>query len=290
MTEGLIAAVAAVPITLRPELEALLSTRPAWVAEAVRRTVTDVRPCVRLESERASPVPIRGPWLGRLLRQAPPQAVLPVTASKFGGVPYMEGPDELGDRCFIGQVNFAHAAQALAAQGCPVPEGMPAAGILAVDLGSNYFGGSVRWYPDPSESRCVQSSRAVYCVAKYEAAIRFRGSWSLRGLAWFDAVAYEDHELWEYMNELDIAGVDEDGRDGHKLFGHANEALNDVGNFKPDAGRAGSSIRKHALVWRIDYDNPAGFAWGTNWLYVVVHSEDLARGAFEKSVVTVANA
>lgn len=280
----------AAPTTLLPELEALLSRRSPQVAEAVRRAVTDLRPCLRLESERASPVPIRGTWLGRLLGQVPPQAVLPVMASKFGGIPYVERPDEVGNRHFIGQINFADALQALATQRFPVPEGMPAAGILAVDLEQTGFGGRVRWHPEPSESKCVPPSRPVECVARYESAIRFRGSWSLRGLAWFDAVASDDHELWEYMNELEVAGVDEDSRGGHKLFGHANEVLNDVHAFTPDPAWAAASIRKHALVWRIDCDNQAGFAWGTNWLYVVIHSEDLGRGAFEKSVVAVANA
>jgi hypothetical protein len=40
----------------------------------------------------------------------------------------------------------------------------------------------------------------------------------------------------------------------------------------------------------VDYDHQAGFAWGTNWLYVVIHRDDLARGALENAVVTGANA
>jgi len=65
--------------------------------------------------------------------------------------------------------------------------------------------------------------------------------------------------------------------------------LNEHYGLKPVAGRS-DSIRDYALLWRIDFDNAAGFAWGTNWLYVVIHKDDLARGALENAVVTGANA
>lgn len=55
----------------------------------------------------------------------------------------------------------------------------------------------------------------------------------------------------------------------------------------PDRSR---SIRDYRLVWRISYDNPAGFAWGTNWLYAILHQDDLRAGAFERTVVISANA
>jgi hypothetical protein len=44
------------------------------------------------------------------------------------------------------------------------------------------------------------------------------------------------------------------------------------------------------LLWRITYDNPAGFAWGTNWLYVILHADDLQVTAFEHAIVVGANA
>ena len=52
----------------------------------------------------------------------------------------------------------------------------------------------------------------------------------------------------------------------------------------------GSLFREYELLWRIDADHPAGFAWGTNWIYVVIHRDDLTHGALENAIVTGANA
>jgi hypothetical protein len=166
---------------------------------------------------------------------------------------------------------------------------MPAAGILALDLVARFPGGRVRWYPAPAEPKATNVAIPVPCLAKYEAEIGFRGSWSLRGLEWFDAVPKDDDELWSYLNDLEIPGVDEDGHGGHKLLGHPNEALNEHYGLKPARGRS-DTIREYELLWRIDADHAAGFAWGTNWIYVVIHRDDLAQGAFENAIVTGANA
>jgi hypothetical protein len=133
------------PLLPLTELERLLVDRPQ-VADAVRRVVGDLRPCVRLETSRASAVPIKGHLLDRLRGARGPASLLSVTVSKFGGRPYCERIDELRSRRFLGQ------------------------------------------------------------------------------------------------------------------------------------------------IWRIDADAAAGFSWGTNWLYVVIHKSDLERGAFEHSLVTAANA
>ena len=165
------------PETLLPELELLLSKRPAPLAAAIRRVVTDLRPCVRLETTRAGVDPMRGSLLTRLLGRPPASPVLPPTASKFGSVPYIESMGELAGGRFIGQINFAEAAAALNQADFPIPEGMQNAGLLAVDLTPGNFGGRVRWYPQPHESRAVHPD-AIDSVAKYETRIQFRGSWS----------------------------------------------------------------------------------------------------------------
>jgi hypothetical protein len=84
------------PVLPMAALERLLATRPGPVAEAVRRSFADLRPCVRLETARASSVPLRGRLLDRWLRRPPPIPVLPVAASKFGGVPYVEEAVDFG--------------------------------------------------------------------------------------------------------------------------------------------------------------------------------------------------
>jgi hypothetical protein len=276
----------AAPRILSPELEALLASRPPTVADAVRAVAGRLRPCVRLVTTRVSDTPLHGGLLGRLLQRAPPPPVLAPMASKFGGTPYCEHAAELDGGRFIGQVNFAEATAALHRIGFALPDGMPSSGILAADLLPGTFKARVRWYPHPAAERAA-TAVSVDRVAKYEARIDFAGGWSLRGLDWFDAVPKDDGELWDCMNDLEITGVDEDARGGHKLFGHANEVLNEY--FDPAPG-SHASVREHELVWRIDFDNAAGFAWGTNWLYFLIHRDDLARGALERSCFVCANA
>lgn len=276
------------PETLRAELERLLANRPAHIGDAIRRIVTDVRPCVRLETRRVAGSPLEASFVDRILGRRPAAPVLPRVASKFGGLPYVEDAVDFDRARFIGQINFAEVRAALVREGFAMPNGLPDVGILAIDLIGNSLHGRVRWYAAPAETK-AGSLVAAPCVAKYEAAIEFRGSWSLRGLEWFDAVPEGDDELWVYLNDLEIPGVDEDRHHGHKLLGHPNEALNEHYGFTRAPERS-ASIREYELLWRIDFDNRAGFAWGTNWLYIVIHRDDLARGALENAVVTAANA
>ena len=277
------------PTTLTPELERLLASRPAALAAEIRRVVSDLRPCVRVTSSRTTGVPARGSFVGRLLGRPVPEPLLLPTASKFGGVPYVEHALDLKGAKFIGQINFAEVSRALAEQEFPRPKGMPESGVLSVDLPQGFDSGArVRWYPDACEARAVRPTDLA-TVARYEAAMQFFGSWSMRGLEWFDAVPEDDGELWDFMNDLEVAGVDEDGHGGHKLLGHPNEALNEHYGLGPADGRS-ANIRDYSLLWRIDYDNAAGFSWGTNWLYVVIHADDLEKGALQNAFITGANA
>ena len=121
------------PRTLLPELEELLTSRPPQLADTVRRLVTDVRPCVRLRSKRVGSKAMRGGWLDRLRGQAGPAPVLSATASKFGGVPYLEDQVVFDGWSFLGQINFAEVTAALQGQQFPIPPGMPAQGVLAAN-------------------------------------------------------------------------------------------------------------------------------------------------------------
>jgi uncharacterized protein YwqG len=238
------------------------------------------------DSARASHTPLRGKLVDRLIGRTVPTIVLPPTASKFGGIPYLEYPEERLDGRFVGQINFGEVTEALLSSEAAIPEGMPSKGLLALDLIEPISAGRIRWYPDPADDKSVQARRIDW-VAKYEARPRFRASQSLRGLEWFDGI-HDDDELWNFMNDLEVEGVDEDAHRGHKLFGHANESLNEHYGFVPAPGRS-DSIREYRLLWRIDFDNEAGFAWGSNWLYVIIHRDDLATGALDRAVLTSAN-
>ncbi|MCY1032053.1 hypothetical protein OV207_11340 [Corallococcus sp. BB11-1] len=59
-----------------------------------------------------------------------------------------------------------------------------------------------------------------------------------------------------------------------------------VERFLDDAPRRCTYVRTE----RVNYDHPAGFHWGTNWVYALIHPEDLAAGRLERAVVTTANA
>lgn len=108
----------------------------------------------------------------------------------------------------------------------------------------------------------------------------------------FKAIPSDDDELHEALNELVIRGVDEDdGRSRselHRLFGHLSEALEEHYGFEAPPGRP-SSIEHYEQVWRITHDPAADFHWGTNWVYVLIHKEDLRDGRLDKAVVTGAN-
>ena len=43
------------------------------------------------------------------------------------------------------------------------------------------------------------------------------------------------------------------------------------------------------MLWRITFDNVADFGWGTNWVYVIVHRDDLAEDRLDRALVTGAN-
>ena len=269
------------------QLTRILASRPREVVELVRQRLADLRACVMFDCTRVNKTPLRGSVLDRLLGRVEPSFLLQPTASKFGGLPYVEKADEHLDGRFVGQINFAEVTDALRSSGAAIPADMPTKGLLALDLLNPFWTGRVRWYADPRPDKSVPPARTEW-VAKYEAKPTFRGSWSLRGLEFFDGID-DDHELWEFMNNLDLPGIDEDAHSGHKLFGHANEVLNEHYGFTPVPGRS-DSIRDYRLVWRINFDNAAGFAWGTNWLYVIIHKDDLAAGALEKALLTGANA
>jgi hypothetical protein len=276
------------------ELDALLATRPPEVAARIRRAFDDLRPCVMLRTERASTTPIRGRLLDRMFGKPAPRPILPALASKYGGIPYAEREAEISGGTFLGQINFAEAVDALRKENFPIPHGMPHEGLLAVDRVENFdppgnpLNARTRWYPAPEKNRLCDTT-AMPSAGKFEAAISFGGSWSLQGIDWFAAVPEDDGELWEYMNDYEAAGIDEDADAAHKLFGHANEVLNEHYGFTPAPGRS-ALIRDYALIWRIAFDNAAGFSWGTNWLYVIIHNDDLRDGAFQNAIVTAANA
>ncbi|MBX3188631.1 MAG: DUF1963 domain-containing protein [Labilithrix sp.] len=238
-----------------------------------------LRPCVLVTSARVADRPLRRSAIGRMLRLGTASPRLSLTASKFGGTPYTEAADRpwASDAVFIGQINLSEIDD--------LPDGVPRRGIFAIDLVGSTDGFRVRWYPSPSEQE--DDPGAVVCLGTHEASMQFRAGWTLpEGSAWEDAVPHEDEELREAWNEW--APLGDMREECHRLFGHRSAGLDDHYGFEPPRGRT-NDVTEYEMLLRITFDNAAGFSWGTNWTYVLVHRDDLAEGRLERAVVTGAN-
>ena len=58
--------------------------------------------------------------------------------------------------------------------------------------------------------------------------------------------------------------------------------------FTPPPG-CSDDLASYECLLRLTFDNAAGFAWGTNWIYLLVPREDLERGDLSRVVPTGAN-
>jgi hypothetical protein len=235
-------------------------------------------------SERAASYPLKRGILGRLLSLPTSAPVLGRTESKFGGFPYWEERDlNWKGIAFLGQVNFGDIPDP--------PPGAPARGILAVDMvqtWKNPF--RVRWYPNPRDS-AAQSGEQPSCVGRWESRLCFREGWSLPGgEAWHAPLPAGYGALWDaWLNWTPQGYLEDERNECHRLFGHKSGALDEHYGFESRENRS-DSIDDYEMLWRITFDNTAGFSWGTNWVYVIIHKDDLRAGRLDQAVVTGANA
>jgi hypothetical protein len=274
------------PLQPPSKLQAVLASRGEDVCKRVEAFLQAApRRCVYVTSERASSYPLRRSLPGKLLLLPTSQPVLGRLDSKFGGIPYWEEPAlEWRGFSFLGQVNFAELRN-------PPPE-TPREGILAVDLLPTMWDTAfrVRCYPHPRQS-AAREGEPCACVAKWETRLCFREGWSLpEGDAWEAPLPDRDWDLREPWQEWTPSGYCEDSDDRcHRLFGHRSGALDEHYGFEPRPGR-GDAISEYEMIWRITLDNTAGFSWGSNCVYVIIHRDDLIAGRFEQALVTGANA
>ncbi|HYO59863.1 DUF1963 domain-containing protein [Archangium sp.] len=273
-------------LELPAELRQLLRSRSPDLVVDVERFLADApRRCTYIRSERVADAPLRRSVVSRLLGRGSAKPVLAPLDSKFGGVPYAEEADLVWESfSFLGQINFAQVED-------PAP-GLPRRGLFALDFAVPDFKSGtfrVRWYAEPSEERSRVG--AVHrCVGSWETRMVFSPGWSLPGgKAWHAPLPADDEDLWERWNDWAPKGFLEDERNEcHRLFGHRSAGLDEHSGFEPPPGR-GSAIDEYELLWRITFDNSAGFAWGTNWVYVLIHEADLAENRLDRAVVTTAN-
>ena len=269
-------------LELPAELRQLLRSRPAELLADVERFLSDApRRCTYIRSERVSRAPLRRSWLGRLLAGDAAKPVLAPVDSKFGGVPYVEEADLTWEPYeFLGQINFAQVEDP--------PPGMPRRGLFALDFAEAGAGSfRVRWYPEPSVERS-RAGAVPPCVGPWETRMVFSPGWSLPGLeAWHAPLPAGDEELWGEWEELWCEWNDRAPKGSledncHRLFGHRSSGLD---GLEPPPGR-GSALDEYAQLLQLTFDHPAGFAWGSNCVYVLIHEADLAENRLDRAVVT----
>lgn len=209
-------------------------------------------------------------------------------ASKFGGVPHAEPGEDWSEHSFLGQIDLAEASAVL-------PGRSHLRGLLRVDLGPSAL--RVKHFPEPSESEAASAPPAS--VVKYEAAMHFRLAWTLPEGDALAEIWPLEREWFEY--DFAVPGYGGDARDEfHRLLGHLPGGLSrDLcrvpGDLVPSSDAAAeflaasTSIDDFAHVLRLTFDHQAGFAWGSNWVYVLVPLPDLARGDFRRAVSVTTN-
>jgi hypothetical protein len=246
---------------------------PGLPDEIERILAAHIRPCVAITSRRVAPHPLQRGLLGRLLRRQTSPPALDVLASKFGGTPYSEEPEDPDRYLFVGQFDLAQATAVLPADHPKLT------GLLRVDCernpGDNLL--RVRWFPQPSAERAVPVT--TRSTGAWEARHDFRLAWSLPEGKALD-------ELWPEWSDYEEgypAGYNDYGDGGvHTLLGHKSSGLDEPYNF-PD-------IAAYESLLRLPFDNTAGFHWGSNCVYIVVPRDDLARGDLTRATAVIANA
>ncbi len=265
------------PDEVRADLEA---HRAGLAAETEQAFLVHARPCVAITAVRVSDRPLQRNPVARLFGARAAGPVLAATVSKFGGIPYTQGDDSWDGRQFLGQVDLAEATSVLA------PQGPSLRGLLRLDLPAG-DGLRARWFPDPSPDRALPA--AVESVGKWETRLEFKLAWTLPEGNALEALWPLREPNWCEYDEFFPAGYNQDGRDEfHRLLGHKSSGLDEHYGFTAPDG-CGADLDGYESLLRLTFDNTAGFAWGTNWIYLLVPREDLARGDLSRVVVTGAN-
>jgi hypothetical protein len=258
--------------------------RTGLADETERMMAAYVRPCVAITAERVAKAPLRRNALASMFGARPAEPVLGVVESKFGGVPYADADEDWTDYAFLGQIDLSAATAVLP------PDAPKLRGLLRIDLAARRSfvdALRVRWFRHPlPEHRVDVVPRSV---GEWETRLAFACAWSLpqgdgleaiwplREPKWFD---YEQFYPTDYNTD--------GGNEYHRLLGHRATGLDEHYGFTPPPG-CSDDIADYESLLRITFDSAAGFSWGTNWLYLLVPCEDLARGEPDRVVCTGAN-
>lgn len=210
--------------------------------------------------------------------------MLGVTESKFGGTPYSEAEEEWNDHAFLGQIDLAQATTVLPT------DHVRLTGLLRVDLRSSRSLNEavrVRWFQQPSSDRAVGAMPKS--VGNWETRLDFKLGWTLPEGKALESIWPLREPPWFEYERFFPDGYNGDGFDEfHRMLGHKSVGLDEHYGFTPPAG-CSDEIASYECLLRLTFDNAAGFAWGTNWIYLLVPRDDLARADLSRVVVTGAN-
>jgi hypothetical protein len=78
------------------------------------------------------------------------------------------------------------------------------------------------------------------------------------------------------------------GRDSHQLGGWPHAGLYDHYGFEAPPGKT-DAIDEWEMLLSLDFDNEAGFSWGSNYVYFLVDPTSLAAADLGEVIVTAAN-
>lgn len=264
----------------RPTLElpdhvrAMLARHDASAVQRIEQFLeTSARSCAYFTSRRVSERPLKRGVLGRLTGSSKAEPQLGPMRSKFGGRPFVTaGELPWGGFTFLAQINFAEV-------GAPV-DGLPAAGILAIDADDAELAAfRVRWYPEPAETAGADPG-PVASFGDYEAEIEFTPAWSWPvGRRWRSAIPDGDDDLEEAWAACEPDGFPHEC--DHRLGGHRSAGLDEVRDLPRKIG-------EYEVLLCFTHDTAAGYAWGNNWVYVILHRDDLAEGRLDRAVVRIA--
>jgi Domain of unknown function (DUF1963) len=270
------------PEPVRRDLDA---HKPGLADETERKMALHARPCVAITSRRVSTTPMRRNRLLGLFGAQGSAPLLGPLESKFGGTPYCESGESWSGYQFLGQLDLERATAVL-------PEGARRLkGLLRLDLRTTrpslHEALRVRWYPAPALERAVAAE--VESTGAWEARLEFALGWTLPDGAALEALWPLREPRWYEYDRFDPEGYNGDASDAfHRLLGHKCAGLDDPYDFTPPPG-CSAQLADYESLLRLTFDNAAGFAWGTNWLYLLVQRSDLERGDLGRVLVTGAN-
>lgn len=213
---------------------------------------------------------------------------LSATASKFGGRPFLTDVahwPRIDGRplAWLGLLNFAEMR--------PHLDPLPERGLLSMWFDRKFYRGNdaivCRWFPEADERDAAVPLQELPPDAPsvtwlWEAALLFEPRQWLA-----------DSVIDELVQLTTDAELSEDLERELSNYGGGEEAFSQEVLPPMRAGivdRMGEqALHGRTLLYALDYENAAGFSWGTNTFYLHIADEDLARGDLDKLVCAVAN-